>query len=239
MAEATGAAVAGAAIGALATWPLGVPVAGAVVGGLNGAISGWLAVYEWQRARGVVAFVLDNSWALATTGAGLVIHGLNQVTRDAGYAPELSVRANRHVYRRGFRLRRGFAMTWGTVMNGAGDIDGDTPRALRRRRLVTDHEDVHVWQARVFGPLYPVAYLGWIAVGGLAGAGRWAVKRDHGLGASMEAWGYYANPFEWWAYSRDGNWPPNVLGDRAPLVWKRPIVRPLALTRSSGSGPTP
>jgi hypothetical protein len=231
--EAAGAPIAGAGIGALATWPIGFAPAGAVVGGLNGAISGWLGVYEWQRARGVLAFALDSSWALLTTGAGVVIHGLNVAVRDAGYASELSVRANRHVYRRGFRFRKGFAMTWGNVMNGAGDIDGDTPRAVRRRRLVTDHEGVHVWQARVFGPIYPVVYVGWIVVGGLAGAVRWAIKRDHGLGGSMDAWGYYANPFEWWAYSRDGNWPPHVLGDRAPLVWKRPLVRSLAVARAA------
>lgn len=236
VAEAAGAAIAGAAIGAVATWPVGFAPVGAVVGGLNGAISGWLATYEWQRSRGVLAFVLDSSWALLTTGAGLLIHGLNLVVRNAGYAPELSVRANRHVYRRGFRLRKTFAMTWGNVMNGAGDIDGDTQRAIRRRRLVTDHEDVHVWQARVFGPIYPVVYFGWIVVGGLAGAVRWLIKRDHSLGGSMDAWGYYANPFEWWAYSRDDNWPPRALGDRAPLVWRHPIVRSLASRRS---GPTP
>jgi hypothetical protein len=233
VAESAGAGIAGAAIGALATWPVGFAPAGAVVGGLNGAISGWLGVYEWQRTRGVSAFVLDSSWALLTTGAGVMIHGLNVVGRGAGYAPELSVRANRHVYRRGFRFRKGFAMTWGNVMNGAGEIDGDTARAVRRRRLVTDHEDVHVWQSRVFGPIYPVVYVGWIVVGGLAGAVRWGIKRDHSLGGSMDAWGYYANPFEWWAYSRDGNWPPNVLGDRASLVWKRPIVRSLVIARQT------
>jgi hypothetical protein len=231
--ESAGAGIAGVAIGALAAWPIGFAPVGALAGGLNGAISGWLGTYEWHRPRGVLAFALDSSWALVTTGSGLVIHGLNVVARDAGYAPELSVRANRHVYRRGFRLRKGFAMTWGNVMNGAGDIDGDAPRAVRRRRLVTDHEDVHVWQSRVFGPLYPVVYVGWIVVGSLAGAVRWAIRRDHSLGGSMDAWGYYANPFEWWAYSRDGNWPPHVLGDRAPLVWKRPMVRSLALARQT------
>lgn len=231
VAEAAAAAIGGAAIGGLTTVPVGVPVAGVLIGAANGAISGWRATYEWRRARGVGAFVLDNSWALVTTGAGVVIHGLNAVVRDAGYAPELSVRASRHVYRRGFQLRKGFAMTWGNVMNGAGEVDGDDERAIRRRRLVTDHEDVHVWQARVFGPIYPLAYVGWIVIGGLAGAARWVIKRDHTLGGSMDAWGYYANPFEWWAYSRDANWPPRVLGDRAPLVWKRPMVRSLAERR--------
>lgn len=235
LAEAAGAAVGGATLGALTTLPVGLPVAGATVGGLNGAIGGWRATYDWRHARGVLAFALDSSWALVTTGAGLIVHGLNVVTRDAGYVSALSERANRHVYRRGFRLRKSFAMTWGNVMNGAGEVDGGTAAAERRRRLVTDHEDVHVWQARAFGPIYPALYVGWLVAGGLAGAARWAVRRDHPLGASMEAWGYYANPFEWWAYSRDANWPPRVLGGRAPLVWKRPAARSLAEVRQTRS----
>jgi len=234
-AEAAGAALAGGAIGAAATLPFGMPVAGAVIGGLNGALGGWLATYDWRHARGVLAFTLDSSWALVTTGTGLLVHGLNLVARDAGYVPALSERSNRHVYRRGFRVRTTFAMTWGNVMNGAGDVDGDAAMAVRRRRLVTDHEDVHVWQARTFGPLYPVVYVGWLAGGGVAGAVRWALKRDHSLGGSVEAWAYYANPFEWWAYSRDANWPPRVMGDRAPLVWKRPAVRSLAERRQTRS----
>jgi hypothetical protein len=227
LAEVAGAAVAGAALGGAVTLPLGIAPVGAVIGGLNGVVSGWRGVYEWHRGRGLLAFALDNTWALATTGAGLVIHGLNLVVRDAGYSPALSVRANRHVYKRGFRVRKGFAMTWGNVMNGAGEVDGDGLVALRRRRLVTDHEDIHVWQARTFGPFYPVAYFGWMILGGAAGAVRWLVKRDYTLAGSMDAWGYYANPFEWWAYSRDANWPPHVLKDRAALVWRNPIVGPL------------
>jgi len=230
--EAAAAAAGGAALGAVATLPLGIPAVGAVVGGLNGAIGGWRRVYEWNRGRGVLAFTLDNTWALLTTAGGVAVHGLNAVTRDAGYSPALSVRANRHVYERGVRMRKGFAITWGNVMNGAGELSGESTRAVRRRRLVTDHEDVHVWQARTFGPLYPVMYLGWMVTAGAAGALHWALTRRHSLAGTMDAWGYYANPFEWWAYSRDGNWPPHVLGDRAGIVWRRPVVRPLAERRA-------
>ena len=51
----------------------------------------------------------------------------------------LSRRSNRMVFRRGFVPRRGFAITIGNVVSGAGDTS-----LPRRRRLVTDHEDVHV-----------------------------------------------------------------------------------------------
>jgi hypothetical protein len=235
--EAVGAAVAGAALGGLVAWPLGAAPVGAAVGGINGAISGWRGIYEWHSGRGVGAFVLDSTWALATTAAGLLIHGVNSATRRAGYAVELSRRANRHVYRKGFQVRRGFAITWGNVVNGAGQIDGDTAYNARRRRLVTDHEDVHVWQARILGPLYPVSYLGWMVGAGAAGAVRWAVKRDGPFAKSVEAWAYYANPFEWWAYSRDGNWPPSHVDGR--LVWKRPMLspkskRPVVVEQSTG-----
>jgi hypothetical protein len=118
-------------------------------------------------------------------------------------------------------------------MNGAGELDGEGLVATRRRRLVTDHEDVHVWQARAFGPLYPLLYLGWTVTAGAAGAARWLITRQHTVGGSADAWGYYSNPFEWWAYSRDGNWPPHALGARAGIVWRRPIVRPLAARRSA------
>ena len=91
----------------------------------------------------------------------------------AGYVPELSTRQNRHVYRRGFMPRRGFATTLGNVIGGAGDIERP-----RRRRLVTDHEDVHCWQARWLGPLYPMPSTSvgpWLA--GAAGIVIWAVRR--------------------------------------------------------------
>ena len=226
--EVVGATVGGAVLGAAATLPFGIPVAGAVVAGINGAISGWRGTYEWNRVRGLLAFALDSTWALVTTAGGVIVHGLNAVTGDAGYVPALSMRANRHVHKRGVTLRKGFAITWGNVMNGAGEVDGTDARAIRRRRLVTDHEDVHVWQARTFGPLYPVLYLSWMVTAGAGGAVRWLLTRHHSLAGTMDAWGYYANPFEWWAYSRDGNWPPRVLGARADIVWRKPIVRSLA-----------
>ena len=104
---ATVAAVAGAALGAPATLPLGIPVAGAVIAGTNGAISGWRGMYEWQPPpRSCSSFALDSTWALATTAGRRRVHGLTLVTGDAGYAPALSMRANRHVHRRGFQLRR-------------------------------------------------------------------------------------------------------------------------------------
>lgn len=231
-AEAVLGTLAGGVLGGLALAPIGLAPVGIVVGGLNGGIAGWRQVYDWRSTRGVAAFVLDSTWSLPMTAAGLVALGVSAFG-DSGYEPSLSRRQNRQVHRRGFVVRRGFAVTWGPVVNGAAAPDGTLTE--RRVRLVTDHEDVHAWQARWFGPLYPLAYLGWMALAGPAGAVRWLLRRDTTLTHAVEAWAYYANPFEWWAYSRDARWPPGSVDAR--IVWKRPLVRPLSAKRGSRGGP--
>ncbi len=167
-----------------------------------------------------MAFALDSTWALPVTAASLGSHVVAAAQRDGGYAATVSRRQNRHVYRRGFILRRGFVITVGNVVSGAGDVDRP-----RRRRLVTDHEDVHVWQARWFGPVYPLLYGGWMVVAGAVGAASWiAGRREASFARTVETYAYYLNPFEWWAYSRDDNWPPS--GKVAGIGWTRPLVAP-------------
>ena len=211
----------GGAVGSL----VGVPVIAAVLAGANGAISGWRRTYDWSCSTGLVAFTLDSTWSLPMTTAGLFANAVGIVQRDAGFVPELSTRQNRHVYRRGFMPRRGFATTLGSVIGGAGEVERP-----RRRRLVTDHEDVHCWQARWLGPLYPALYLGWTVLAGAAGMVIWVVRRrDERFLRVVESTAYYLNPLEWWAYSRDDHWPPS--GKVADLGWRRPCCRPLAVVR--------
>ena len=223
--EAVAASAAGAALAGAVGSLVGVAAPAAVIGGLNGFVSGRRGIYDWRSAKGVGAFVLDSTWGLATTFSGVVAHGVSAVRGDAGYSDELSRRQNRHVYARGFQPRRGFATTFGNVVNGAGDVDNP-----RRAKLVTDHEDVHVWQARGFGPLYPTLYLGWMAGGGVGGALMWLLRRrDEPFTRVVESCAYYLNPFEYWAYSRDDHWPPRGLV--ASIGPKRPIVRSFASFR--------
>ncbi len=223
--EALAATAAGAALAGVVGSLAGATVPAAIVGGLNGYISGRRGVYDWRSPKGVAAFALDSTWALATTMSGLVSHAVGAVRGDAGYSDALSRRQNRHVYARGFQPRRGFATTLGNVVNGAGDL-----RTQRRAKLVTDHEDVHVWQARGFGPLYPVLYLGWVAGGAVGGAALWALRRrDEPLSKVVESCAYYLNPFEYWAYSRDDHWPPQGLVRSLGPV--RPMVRSFASFR--------
>lgn len=224
-AEAAGTAAVGAVLGGLAGSLVGLAVPAAVVAGLNGAVSGARGVYRWRRPDGVLAFVLDSTWAQPMTVAGLVAHAVGAMRGTPGYSPELSRRQNRHVYARGMQIRKGFATTFGNVVCGAGDLT-----RARRAKLVTDHEDVHVWQARWFGPAYPVLYLGWMVGGGAAGAAVWATRRrDERFARVVESCAYYLNPFEWWAYSRDDHWPPHGIVEH--LGWRRPVCRSFASIR--------
>ena len=219
--EAAAVGVSGAAIGVAVGAPLGLALPAAVVAGANGALTGWRQVYDWGCSTGPVAFVLDSTWALPMTSAALASQVLGVLRGTPGYDASMSRRANRMVFRRGFVPRPGFVITIGNVVSGAGDTS-----LPRRRKLITDHEDVHVWQARWFGPLYPALYGAWMVAGGAAGIVLWAVKRrSDPFTRVVESCAYYLNPFEWWAYSRDDHWPPS--GKVRGLGWRNPIVRPL------------
>lgn len=219
--EAAAVAVLGGVFGAAVGGPLGLAIPFGVVAASNGAISGWRRTYDWSCSSGLVAFTLDSTWAMPMTAAGLFSHAVAAVSKGSAYVADLSRRQNRHVYQRGFMPRRGFAITVGNVISGAGDTS-----LPRRQRLVTDHEDVHIWQARWFGPFYPLLYGGWMLFGGAIGAVVWAVsRRSDRFTKVVESCAYYVNPFEWWAYSRAGHWPPS--GKVAGLGWRRPATRPL------------
>ena len=199
-----------------------VLVACAAVGAANGAISGIRRIYPWTRPDGFAAAVLDSTWALPMTAAALFAHAVAAVTRTADYLPDLSERRSGHVYRRGFQPRKGFAITLGNVISGAGEVERPS-----RRHLILEHEYIHVWQARWLGPVYPVIYVGWSALATLYGVGRWAsgARRRGKVGKVVETYAYYCNPIEWWAYSRDGRWRPRHMVDGCG--WKQAAVRPL------------
>lgn len=223
--EAAAVAAAGAALGGLTAAVVGAPAwAGAVAGGASGAIAGLHGIYQWHDPRGVAAFVLDSTWALPTTAIGLAAHAAAAVRGDPQYADGLSRRRNRHVYGRGMQFRKGFALTVGNVVSGAGDVSRP-----RRAKLVNDHEDVHVWQARALGPAYLAVYGGSMVGGAVAAMVGWALGRGR-FTELVESCAYYLNPLEYWAYSRDDHWPPSGLV--AGLGPRRPLMRPFADGRS-------
>ncbi|MEY4360699.1 MAG: hypothetical protein RL391_5 [Actinomycetota bacterium] len=214
----------GAVLGGLAGRMAGSTALGASIGAANGIIAGHRRIYDWTTLRGRGAFVLDSTWSLASTGAGLILLGSSKVKeqitgRSSGYDHSLSFRRNRMVHRGGVVLRRGFAVTIGNVINGAANRQGELTES--RRRLVDEHEEVHVWQERAWGPLYPVLYLGWFIVGAAVALFRRSRNDSVSLGDEIDYLAYYRNPFEWHAYSRGGEWPPSWID--ADRVWRRPF----------------
>ena len=222
-----------AAVGAALGWFFGGllhPVVGAVmaiIAGLNGLLSGWRQVYAWRSIGGWIAFVLDSTWSTLSVGVGLLVHFVGHLKGAPGFVPKLSTRQNCHVYQRGFTFKPGFALTVGNVISGAGDVESP-----RRCKLITDHEAVHVWQARWFGPLYLPFYGLWSLFGIIGGLFVWLRGgRKEKLGKAVESCSYYLNPYEWWAYSRDDLWPPP--GKIEGLGWAKACARPLADVRAA------
>jgi hypothetical protein len=189
-----------------------VPASLAAVAAVNGLFAGARGVYAWATPGGVLAFVLDCSWALVSTFLGVIVNAINTAQRDAGYAPEFSIRQNRHVFASGFALKRGFANTQGPVISNAG-LGRDEPLSARTD-LIERHEGLHVWQQRWFGPLHPTIYVVWGVVAGLiafvfALVSRERRRRGASIGKLVETAAYYDNPFEYWAYRNDGRWEAN------------------------------
>ena len=199
--EAAAVGAAGAALGAGTGALVGLAGPAAVVAATNGAIAGYRQIYDWRSRKGRVAFVLDSTWALVTTSAGLVSQLIGRLS-SSRYDESLSQRSNRHVFEKGFVVRRNFAVTVGNVVSGVGDTTDE-----RRRSLVTDHEEVHIWQSRMMGPLFPVIYLGWMvvmtpfAIVGWA-RGRLSGDRSISLWAAVDKCAYWQNPLERQAYLR-------------------------------------
>jgi hypothetical protein len=214
-------AAAGVALGGALGLLVGVPVAIAAgtSAGLNGALGGYRRVYDWRTAKGWFAFADDSTWALLGTTLGNALNLVNLARPRSGYRADFSHRQNRHVYEKGACLKRGFAVTHGNVISNAST--GRESLAEERRPFIDRHEGLHIWQNRIFGPLYQVIYVLWFGLGLVVGTAAWAVKREKPkLRRLMETAAYYDNPFEYWAYKRDGHWEDNAAD---PLLkWRRP-----------------
>jgi RHS repeat-associated protein len=180
----------------------GIMVGAAVVGGMNGTISGMTRIYDWSSPSGWGAFLLDSSWGLAGSAMGNLLHIVNLFYGSSrNYRPELSERKNRHVYDGGFGFGN-FAFTQGNVIS---NLNG-------RRTDLVDHEHLHVWQNRMFGPVFTLTYVAWLVVGALVGLAM-APFTDQSWTQDVKDVAYLNNPWETWAYDTGGS------GNGGELSW--------------------
>jgi hypothetical protein len=190
--------------------------------GINGLFGGIRQVYKWRSVPGWFAFVADSSWALISTTLGNILNVANLFWPDSEYRADFSKRRNRHVFRGGFALKPGFANTQGCVISNAGKRK-DEPLE-NQRDFIENHEGLHVWQQRWFGPLYPLGYLVWAVIGLVVAIGYWVFSPRRRaaktrLGRLVETAAYYDNPFEYWAYKNDDHWETNSA--EPALKWRR------------------
>ncbi|MGH9881353.1 MAG: hypothetical protein ACRD6N_07955, partial [Pyrinomonadaceae bacterium] len=180
----------------------------AVVGAAYGAIALSKKVLR-VGFFGIVGFILDMSWSLLNTLAGLLvwipackIAGANFVGPN-----DDSRRSGTFVYDANPRGGVYGATTIGTVIAGGW----------------SSHEEIHVWQARIFGPLYMPAYI--IALL-LNIPFRLITTKTQDL--VFEA--YHRIPFEDWAYwagedsGSDINWGGWFLGFLLALVYTGAMI---------------
>lgn len=192
--EAGGLAGAGASLGYGAGGLVGLAVPFAVVGGLNGAYSGWNGIYDWSNGTGQVAFVSDSSWGAIGTGWGLINAGINFAS-GAHYSEEHSHRQNRHVYLDGVAVQGNAAYTQGNVVSNLNrDGAGGSPELLT-------HESSHVWANRLAGSVvYYGVHAVWYASAVVVATGYKIGGGDESWGHAFVSWGYLNNPWELWGY---------------------------------------
>jgi hypothetical protein len=180
----------------------------AAVGASAGMMDGLWKIHKW-RGPGVLTFLVDMTWGLAGTTNGILFHLVNFIW--AGHTDDSCRGA--HCYRSGFRFKSGFAVTQGSVMSNMGSGTSTSSGLFR-------HENTHVLQNRIFGPLFTLTYLGWMAILFIPGLIAGAVKQNASVGAGIERFCYYNNPWEAWAY-RVGAGPRPT---SQPLVWSDLVV---------------
>jgi hypothetical protein len=160
-----------------------------IVGAFTGMMNGLWQIHDW-KGIGYLAFLLDVTWGLAGATTGMLMHLIDAIATT--HAPETRLEAHR--YLGGMRLKRDFALTQGAVMSNlttAPSASGETHNTLYY------HERTHVWQNRIFGPLFTLGSLIWMGIMSIpATIGAIALKNVH----TFESMCYYNSPWETWAY---------------------------------------
>jgi PE family len=187
----------------------GTGVLDTAINDVNLLIQRELGIYNFRDWRGWAAFVLDYTWGFPGTALGYGVQIINAFYPNSNYDPALSALVGSHVYRGGIGLP-GFVTTMGNVTTNLGTGPGADD-------IMINHEEVHVWQSRIFGPLFQTSYVGWMAGGLFVGTGYWLFHPNQDWFSLVETAAYYDNPWEVWAYANDNNWPPP--GANPALLW--------------------
>jgi len=181
---------------------------GALIGGVYSAIAFGRGIYGFGPFS-ILGYLLDMSWSLLNTAASLLvwlpacaIAGGDFVEPD-----ENSRRSGTFVYQENPRGGGYAATTIGTVIAGGW----------------CSHEETHVWQARLFGPLYlPVYGLSWLL--------NLLFRLLTGKLEEIVMQAYYRVCFEDWAYSAgstsgaDINWGGWILWFFLSLIYAGCVV---------------
>ena len=160
------------------------------VGAFTGMMDGLWQTHDWI-GPGVAAFALDETWGLAGTTNGDLVHLVNFAWGDHVVG---ETRTDAHRYKSGFAIKPGYSFTQGAVMTSNSSGPGT---ALFR------HENTHVWQNRAFGPFFTLTYLVWLILFLIPGL-IYGLASGAGAGNGIQAFSYYSNPWETWAYSVQG-----------------------------------
>jgi len=176
----------------------------AVAGSFTGMMDGLWGIHAW-RGPGVLSFLLDVTWGLAGSTNACLLHLVN----FAWAHHAIETRTGAHRYERGMAFKPDYALTQGAVMSNLTDGFG-VP--------LFHHERTHVWQNRIFGPLFPLSYLGWLILFGLIG-GLVGLATGAGFGGGAEKWGYFNNPWEVWSYAVQSALGDTFRADQGRLIW--------------------
>lgn len=194
-----------------------IGLVGALVSGSNGIISGQRQIYHWRSPVGWLAFFADSTWAIIGTAFTVLLLLLSPLSRTARYQREYSQRQNRLIYEGGFGL--------GGISQTCGLLARITPRHLIPAamgdpetifRAAVQHETLHIWQNRLFGPVLYGSYLLWLPFGAVLGC-LFGIFVKQPLLLSMLDMAYYNNPWETWAWRWYG--PPKGIHHGGLLSW--------------------
>jgi len=152
---------------------------GALVGGVYSIVAFARGIYGWGPLS-ILGYLLDMSWSLPNTAASLLVWlpACAVAGGDFIEPDDNSRRSGTFVYQENPRGGGYAATTIGTVIAGGW----------------CSHEEMHVWQARLFGPLYLPAYgLSWVL--------NLLFRLCTGKVEELALQSYYRICFEDWAYA--------------------------------------